>query len=69
MFCVIAGLALAPRNQYQGLAALYKRCSTIERNTTKKNAKIKSVPCPLALCKKPGIVMGVCSLRAYYQLR
>ena len=33
---------------------VHKRCSTIERNTTKMVATIKSVTCPLALCKKPG---------------
>jgi hypothetical protein len=53
------------RNSHQSLAAIHKRCSTMERNTTKKNAAIKSVPCPLELCIKPGIVMGVFSLRAY----
>lgn len=51
-----------PRNSQQGL---HKRCSTIERNTATKNATIKSVPCPLALCIKPGIVMGFFSLRAH----
>ena len=34
--------------------AFHKRCNTIERNTTKMVATIKSVTCPLALCKKPG---------------
>jgi hypothetical protein len=54
----------APRNSHQGFAVLHKRCSTIERNTATKNATIKCVPCPLALCIKPGIVMGFFSLRA-----
>jgi hypothetical protein len=33
--------------------AFHKRCSTIERNTTTIIATIKSVTCPLALCKNP----------------
>lgn len=50
----------ASRNSHQGLAVLHKRCSTIEINTATKNATIKCAPCPLALCIKPGIVMGFC---------
>ena len=42
--------------------AFHKSCSTIDRNTATKNATIKCVPCPLALCVKPDMVMGVFSL-------
>ena len=59
------GVGVATWGRCWDSPAFHKRCSTIERNTTKMIATVKSVTCPLALCKKPGrlfrsfgIVMG-----------